>query len=134
MDLDLLSDIMTDHQPVLTGSLLSDLQSRGLTDHNTGEISRLNDHGSLSKTINYRSGHPNEAGAVISKIEDIFESIVESVLDEKKEMVIRLKTRRKSGMHVLDSDNGTVKRLPDDRMRAVRFPSKSPQEAWKFSK
>jgi meiotic recombination protein SPO11 len=126
MDLDILSDILTDDQPALTGSLPTNLPYRELiTDKdNPEEHCREIAHSQPLKS--------NQAGAVISKIEDIFESIADSILDEKKEMVIRLKMRKKSGSRT--RTDGDIENLGKDETRAVKFPSKNPQEAWKFSK
>ena len=120
MNLDLLSDILADNQPLGTGSLLSNLPNRGLTIGNQGPHD-------LSDSQFLGSIH---AGVALSKIEDIFEAIADCLLDGKNEMAIRLKTRKKSttNSHTGDENSGR------DQMRAVRFPSKNPQEAWKFSK
>jgi meiotic recombination protein SPO11 len=134
MDLDLLADFSTDHQASLTGTLLSNLPTRELTHQNaTGDIFPPYAPTILDRATNLNVPDPNIAGAVITKIEDIIESIAESILDEKKEMVIRLKTRKKAGMQVHDSNTGTIENLQDDQMKSIRFPSKSPREAWKFS-
>lgn len=83
----------------------------------------------------------NHAGVVISKIEDIFESIADCMLGEKKELTIKLKsrTRREEMTGENQDENQTSdetsarKKRPKDLFRNITFPSKSPQEAWKFS-
>lgn len=83
----------------------------------------------------------NHAGVVISKIEDIFESIADCMLGEKKELSIQLKSRRgraeitrenQDEDQASDETAAKKKRLKDP-FRSITFPSKSPQEAWKFS-
>ena len=118
MDFDLLSGFLAESQP----DLLSNLQSRRQTDDR---------HATTEDPTRMRPS--NQAGAVISKIEDIFESIADCLLDEKKELVIRLKTRGKPGTHIHDLLTSTIKSLPTSEARTIKFPSKSPQEAWKFS-
>lgn len=122
MDLDILSDILSD-QPVLTGSLLSNLPNRVLISDASG--SKDHPHG-IADSQSWKS---SQAGAVISKIEDVFESIADCVLEEKKEMVIRLKMRKRSGSKAPTAGES----FENDQTRAVKFPSKNPQEAWKFS-
>lgn len=126
MDQDILSEILSNYHPPLTGSLLSNLPPRQT--HN-GHDSAIQ---SLQPSTNVKLSNPNQAGAVISKIEDIFESIADCILDEKKEMTIRLKTRKRKGNQVHDAESGAIKSVSDEKERSVRFPSRSPQEAWKF--
>jgi meiotic recombination protein SPO11 len=124
MDFDLLSDILTDHPPDLNGGLLQNLPDRSLTHdvHSNTAAERETPAAFLE------AQSPNQAGAIISKIEDIFESIADSILNQKQEMVMRLKIRRKPGVQSIAAQNASVKSLYD-----VKFPSKSPREAWKFS-
>lgn len=112
--------------PSSTGSrtLLSNLPNSTLTqadeefDH---EMS--NEHVQVTRNVN-----PNQAGAVISKIEDIFESIADCLLEEGKELVIELKSRSKSKDRVEDGGVEEVRRTT----RKIRFPSRNQKEAWKF--
>ena len=122
MDLDLLSDILTDHQPALTGNLLSHLPDK-LTNESTDTYVGSS-HGIISHDQNL-------AGAVISKIEDIFESIADSIL-HKDEMTIKIKTRKTTGKKAHNAETGVIETLPDEIMRSVKFPSTSPNERWKF--
>jgi meiotic recombination protein SPO11 len=125
-----LSPILVNCQPVLNGDLLSNLPDRPLTQ----DIRRFN-HNALGSgaggreisTTYVNAGNPNQAGYVISKIEDIFESIADSILNQKQELVIHLRTRRKPGPQNSPAQVRPVKTYE------VRFPSKSSQEAWKFS-
>lgn len=123
MDIDLLPGIMAD-QPALTGSLLSNLPHSADTDPDTATLS--------DEATNF-SSNPNRVGAVICKIEDIFESLTDCVLDGRKEMAIELKTRKRRN-HGHDAANGTIKDLGEDKTTSVKFPSKNPQEAWKFGR
>ena len=119
MDFDLVTDIP--HQgPALPSNLLFHLPHRRLT----------NDHHDDSSA----RGSTNRPATVISKIEAIFENIATCILDEKKELEIRIKTRGKQATKARDVATGTLKSLPNNETRSIRFPSKSPQEAWKFSR
>ncbi|KAH8805768.1 Spo11/DNA topoisomerase VI subunit A [Xylogone sp. PMI_703] len=66
---------------------------------------------------------PIRAGEAISKIEDIFESIADSINDGKRPLAIHLKSRPRGTREVSDVINA----------RKINFPSKSPQEAWRFT-
>ena len=123
MDCALISGLLEDSQPELRSNYQHS-PNRGLT---VQGIATSTTAGVIS------TGLPNEAGAVISKIEDIFDSITSCLLDEKKELSIRLKTRGKPGTREYDHFTGTVKSLPSSEARMIKFPSNSPQEAWKFS-
>ena len=127
MDIDFLADILNEDQPALSGNLLSHLPDRPLTSDESAT--------QRSSSIPHTPGlvNPNQAGAVVSKIEGIFEKIASCILDEKEELVIKLKTRRKQGAKTRDADTGSINRVLGNETRAVRFPSKSPKEAWKFS-
>lgn len=76
----------------------------------------------------------SHAPAVISQIEGIFESIVDSILKEEPHMVIRLKTRYRPKNRVHDETSGVIRSLPDEETKAIQFPSRKPHEAWKFSR
>ena len=123
MEIYLLSEILGDRQPALTGTLHSNLP------HST-------DVGTISDEATNFSSNPNHdrVGAVICKIEDIFESLADCVLDGKKEMIIELKTRKKRGNQGRDAVDGTITDLGEGKVTSVKFPSRSPQEAWKFGK
>lgn len=75
-----------------------------------------------------RAVKSNQLGFVISKIEDIFESITDCILDEKKELVIHLKSRSRSKPRQEEGEE------ENDKRTKVVFPSKNAKEAWKFSK
>jgi meiotic recombination protein SPO11 len=127
MAIDLLADILDEDQPALSDNWLSHLADRPLTSDESAtqpSSSIFNNPGLVN---------PNQAGAVVSKIEVIFEKIASCILDEKEELVIKLKTRRKQGAKTRDADTGSTNRVLGNETRPVRFPSKSPKEAWKFS-
>lgn len=131
MDFDLLSNILRDLQPALKGNLLQNLPVRLLTlDQCPTERNGIKadearrDIPAANATV---GGH-NQSGAVISKIEDIFESIANGILNQKQELSIRLKSRQKPGTQDTKTQTAAAKDLYD-----VRYPSRSPQEAWKFS-
>jgi meiotic recombination protein SPO11 len=130
MDFDLLSDILSDCSPELTGNLLQNLPDRSLT-HNVQDPSRDEPEEQEARqqisAPNMNAGNHIQAGAVLSKIEDIFESIADGILQQKHEVVIRLKSRRKPRNQNIVPQNGTAKEHNE-----VRFPSRSPQESWKF--
>jgi meiotic recombination protein SPO11 len=74
----------------------------------------------------------NTAGAVITQIENIFESITDCLLDDKNEFTICLKTRPRRNAQEDEANNGK-KRLMSG-VRKVTFPNRNPKEAWKFSR
>lgn len=65
--------------------------------------------------------------AVISKIEKIFESVVTCILEDKNELTIHLKSRNPTKSKKSDASD------EDNQGRAVTFPGKTVQEAWKFT-
>ena len=112
MDINVLSD---------SEQLLQSLPGRSLT---------INDTSIQLPAI----GTGNSAGAVISKIEDIFESIIDCIHHKGKELSIPLKTRGRAGQQTRDATSGAILSLPDTKIKAITFPSRNPQEAWKFSR
>jgi hypothetical protein len=83
---------------------------------------------SLSLKVNTQSGR------VISKIEDILQQVVDCILDEKKELVLHLKPRIRSGNEALDAHTGAIKTSSKTEARTIKFPGRTAQEAWKFSR
>ncbi|EHK97930.1 putative Meiotic recombination protein rec12 [Glarea lozoyensis 74030] len=73
---------------------------------------------------------PNTAGSVITKLEDIFESITDCLLEKNKELTICLKTRPPKVTQ--EDETGNRKRLMSG-VRKITFPSRNPKEAWKFT-
>ena len=123
MDIDLLADIFSDGQPALFDDLLSCLPGGTITndDSATASISTSDP----VKNI--------QAGAVVSKIEDVFEEVAGCILDEKKKITIKLKTRGKQSATARDTITGAIRSLPDEETKTVQFPSRSSKEAWRFS-
>jgi hypothetical protein len=74
------------------------------------------------------------AGTVICLLEDIFERILDDLLNEKEELVFYLKSRKRSGKGTLDVESGAVGDSTDSEDRAIRFPGKTVRETWKFCK
>ncbi|PMD12317.1 DNA topoisomerase IV, alpha subunit [Hyaloscypha hepaticicola] len=132
MDFDLLSGFHDGHQDGTSHQLLSNLQSRGrLTHEQSAEVPSLA-HDVLDGSL--RPLDSNQVGAVINKIEDIFEAIADCILDEGKELVIPFKTRPKKKTTTNDRDGSSkINRSLNSEAQKVVFPSKSPQEAWKFT-
>lgn len=73
-------------------------------------------------------------GTVICLLEDIFERILDDLLNEKEELVLYLKSRERSGKGALDAKNGAIRGSTDSEHRVIRFPGKTVRETWKFSK
>lgn len=73
-----------------------------------------------------------KAGFVISKIEEVLESMIDCFLKDGKELVIELKSNRKGGSAT--SSNAETKQRKTSGITSVRFPGKSEHEVWKFSK
>ena len=117
MDFDLLAEVLNEEQ---SGDLLSHLPDGTLNIDETPAESPL-------------TANSPQPGAVVSKIEAIFETVAGCILDEKKKIFIKLKTRGKQSNTARDAITGTIKSLPDEETKMVQFPSKSPKEAWKFS-
>jgi len=126
MDIDLLSDYLQDGRPSEgRETLLSNSPHSTLTQADHANKGASNRDTQVTRNIN-----PNQAGAVISKIEDIFEAIADCILAEGKELVIELKSRSKSKTQLREDElkgNG-------GKLRRITFPSRNQKEAWKFSK
>jgi meiotic recombination protein SPO11 len=122
MDFDLVSRFINGHDTDMPPPLLTHLPDRG-----TLTPEQIAEHPTSDKGANQR-------GEVITKIEDIFESITDCILDEGKELVIPLKSRPKKKNEANKNDPIQDSRTPNAKARNITFPSRSPQEAWKFSK
>lgn len=132
MDFDLISGFLDDHQDSASPQLLSNLQSRGRLTHE--QIAKAP---SLAHDVvdgGSRTPDSNQVGAVINKIEDIFEAIADCILDEGKELVIPFKSRPKKKTTTNRDGSSQINRNLNSEAQKVVFPSKSPQEAWKFSR
>ncbi|KAF2815982.1 DNA topoisomerase IV, alpha subunit [Mytilinidion resinicola] len=70
---------------------------------------------------------------VIKKIELIFESIVDALLEKKDKLYISLKTRSGSKGRRIDPANGIVTSEDGLQTRIITFPGSTAQEAWRFT-
>jgi meiotic recombination protein SPO11 len=125
MDLDLLTDILDDGQPVLSGNL---------PPHPPHRIQILDGQVDPQSAPFQGTINNSQAGAVVSKIENIFENIASCILDEEKVMSIKLKNRGKLSATGKNATTSNIRSIPNEVTRSIEFPSKSPKEAWKFSK
>lgn len=133
MDFDLLSDYLHNGSPSRGGRgiLLSDLPRR-LADEARATDDQWSGQGEFNSQVTITRATPsNQVGTVISKIESIFESIADCMLDEKKELVIELKSRYKPEPKP-EADSDVVPAVSKKSMK-ITFPSKNPRGAWKFS-
>lgn len=75
-----------------------------------------------------------QAGAVITKIEDIFESLLDCIINEKKCLVLHIKSRGNNGRQTLDAATGAIRNTGNVETKEITFPGKTQKEAWKFGK
>src|SRR5580658_7712071 len=66
-----------------------------------------------------------QSGSVISKIEDILQQMVDCIIDEKKELVLHLRSRTRSGNEILDVASGATKNSATMKARTIRFPGRT---------
>jgi meiotic recombination protein SPO11 len=130
MDFDLFSNLLRDDPGPSSGSLLSNLPHRSPTDDSSISCN-TSGHISNSQRNIANTPDPSQTGRVIAKIENIFESITDCILDQEKELVISLRSRPK--YKPKDSEKSMSDPKPKPEIKNVTFPSKSPQETWKFS-
>ncbi len=134
MDIDPLPDLPDkDHLPYgsqllqhLPGSELTTADAQDIASKNLSSPSIV-----LAQKLSRIDPVPHRAGSVITKIESIFESIIDCVIGEKKELVIQLKSRSKQKSIPPREDNDTDLRRKSD-IQKIKFPSKCPTEAWRF--
>jgi meiotic recombination protein SPO11 len=136
MDFDLLQDLLREPQEAQHGrkdnSLLSYSSSR--------LIQRQLDPPCLTTHVQHIDiSQPSQktnsqAGAIIAKLEDIFESLLDCIIDEKKGLVLHLKSRGKSIQQTLDPATGTIRNIGTAEAKEIGFPGKTQREAWKFGK
>ncbi|OBT91378.1 hypothetical protein VE01_10591, partial [Pseudogymnoascus verrucosus] len=74
-----------------------------------------------------------QAGEVITKIEDIFESLLDRIINEKKCLVLHIKSRGKKGGQTLDAATGAIRNTRNVETKEITFPGKTQKEAWKFA-
>lgn len=118
------------------GRYLLSNSSKGLTSEEQGAPGKPPDTSSNDDFASPSSFVPRlnmQSGSIISKIEDILQQMVDCIIDEKKELVLHLKPRIRSGTEVLDAASGAIKSSATTKARTIRFPGRTAQEAWKFS-
>jgi meiotic recombination protein SPO11 len=130
MDLDLFSNLLRDDPGPSSGSLLSNLPHRSPIDYSSISCNTSGHTSSSQPNIAYIPDL-SQAGRVIAKIENIFESITDCILDQRKELVVSLRSRPKCKSKDSEESMPNLKSKPE--LKNITFPSKSPQEAWKFS-
>ncbi|KFY24316.1 hypothetical protein V493_05317 [Pseudogymnoascus sp. VKM F-4281 (FW-2241)] len=93
------------------------------------------DHHADSQAIPQGAPRNNnfQAGAVIAKIEDIFESLLDCITNEKKCLVLHIKSRGKNGRQTLDAATGAIRNTANVETKEITFPGKTQKEAWKFA-
>lgn len=70
---------------------------------------------------------PSGASNLVDQIEDVFESISKALLDERRQLRIRLKVRPRSSASQPDT-----RLLAPSKYRDICFPGKTAAEAWRF--
>ena len=68
---------------------------------------------------------------VISKIEAVFEAIVDTLLEDGDKLSISIRVKNSTTSSILDFRDGTE--IPSE-IRQVTYPGGTPQEAWRFSR
>lgn len=81
-------------------------------------------------TLDVASMQSTRAAVIVTQIEDIFEVILDSILNRDKQMSIQMRTRPKK---VIESDQKEDSTSRKPRTRIIKFPTKSAAEARRFS-
>ncbi|KFY59834.1 hypothetical protein V496_05518 [Pseudogymnoascus sp. VKM F-4515 (FW-2607)] len=89
---------------------------------------------SLAISQGYPRNNNFQAGAVITKIEDIFESLFDCIKNEEKSFILHIKSRGKNGRQTLDTATGVIRNTGNVETKEITFPGKTQSEAWKFGK
>jgi meiotic recombination protein SPO11 len=136
MDFDILSRLHNEQHVDSSEQLLSNSQhSERLTHEQPADTTIALANGeSNNRDIAAIPVDRNQAGAVITKIEDIFESIADCILDDGKELMIPLKSRTRNKNTANQDDSTKANRSLNSEARSITFPNRSPQEAWKFGR
>ncbi|KAI9878916.1 MAG: hypothetical protein M1830_010164 [Pleopsidium flavum] len=93
------------------------------------------------RTLSVASATPHQQGEknstinpVILKIESIFESFCDVMLEDRQELTVPMKTTsRASNNQTLDAETGAIRSDPTIQAIDVCFPGKSVGEAWRFT-
>lgn len=70
--------------------------------------------------------------SVLAKIEAIFESMADVLLNERGQLSLNLMTRPTNQKHRFDSNDTAT--APTESVQHICFPGKSEREAWRFGK
>ncbi|KFY10392.1 hypothetical protein V492_05045 [Pseudogymnoascus sp. VKM F-4246] len=89
------------------------------------------DHTDSPATSQGAPRNNNQAGAVITKIEDIFESLLDCIINEKGYLILHIKSRGNNGCQTLDAATGAIRNIGNVEAKEITFPGKTQKEAWK---
>jgi hypothetical protein len=70
------------------------------------------------------------SSGVLAKIENIFEGMLDVLLNERGQLSIAIKTRPTSRQQQLDS--ASASQIPAESIQQLCFPGKTEKEAWRF--
>jgi hypothetical protein len=77
-------------------------------------------------------GDVGSSSSVLAKIENIFESMLDVLLNERGQLSVAIKTRPRSRQQQLDS--ASASQTPAESIQHLCFPGKTEKEAWRFGK
>ena len=133
MDCDLPMQCQESHCASTDNTLLPNSPYSKLTPQQQLGISSPADH---THRLDVSQGYPRsnniQAGAVITKIEDIFESLLDCIINEKKCLALHLKSRGRYGRQTLDANTGAIRNKSNAEAKEITFPGKTQKDAWKF--
>jgi hypothetical protein len=75
-------------------------------------------------------GDAASSSSVLAKIENIFEGMLDVLLNERGQLSIAIKTRPTSRQQQLDSTSAS--QTPTEAVQLLCFPGKTEKEAWRF--
>jgi hypothetical protein len=75
-------------------------------------------------------GDAGSSSTVLAKIENIFEGMLDVLLNERGQLSIAIKTRPTSRQQQLDSTR--TSQTPTEAVQLLCFPGKTEKEAWRF--
>ncbi|KAI9863699.1 MAG: hypothetical protein M1813_003722 [Trichoglossum hirsutum] len=76
---------------------------------------------------------PRTKDWVIAKVEAIIESIVDAILEDKKKLVITLRSRGRVTDQGFDHESRSIRPAARRQTRQISFPGRTPREARKFA-
>ena len=119
----------------LTSSILTPLASRPSDTVSTARGHETSTNSSQLSTPRPLAHSAKRANAeVISKIEAIFESLADGILEERGTLSIPLRRRASKPKAVPSPQGGNGTRFELPKPKDVFFPGSTPQEAWRFSR